>query len=200
MRIPVVVLLLGLALVPARARAATIIFDACTDASYCNQVWMTTSLQPDRTVALQLISPNYWIDADDIWGVNLALAPGWAVGIGSRAVLNAAFSQSDVTIGPYGTFAWAKDGPFLDFDSVILTMTFRKEGGFSSDLEPFVPNELGFIAAAQVRARDDGGDPAFVAARLPSVVNPVPIPEPGTILLFASGLGLMTRRLRDRRQ
>jgi hypothetical protein len=194
-----VLLLMGLA---SRASAATIIFDTCTLAGVCDQLFLQTTLRPDGKVSAVLTSPTVNVPNPLGFGINLLGfgQPGWQITTGlpgARYTGTGLSSFTPVPIGPYGTFNWSLD---LNFPAnpILVEHLFARPGGFTSDLGPFTPNALGFIAAAHVRNRITGvtGD---VAARVPEPpVNPTPVPEPASMLLFGSGLALIARRVYQR--
>jgi hypothetical protein len=180
----IVLFALFILVLSSRADAALIIFDMCTEASLCNELEFHTHLQPGGQITTSL--ENTFVRRVLSFGINIA--PDATMSSGAALV-----SLGAGDVGPYGTFTDRFETPPQFFNYLL---TFRDaDGRFSDDLEPFFANSLGVFLAAEV-LNTQTGTTGFVAARL---VDASPVPEPGTMLLCASGLALIARRARRRR-
>ena len=185
-----VVTLMVFLLVPAaRANAATIIFDFCTTPSLCNEVSFLPQRQPGGQITSSLGGSGI-----DILAFGINFAPDVNVSF-FWPPSNPTATLGPGTIGPYGEFAQRWAGPPVENFQNILIEFRDPDGPFPDALAPFFENSDGFFIAAQIQDSQTG-ETGFVAARLNDIT---PVPEPGTMLLCASGLALIARRARRRR-
>jgi PEP-CTERM motif-containing protein len=183
----VMLALLMLAL-SSRANAASIIFDMCTEASVCNALNFATQLQPGGEITSWLggsslrvveFGINYSSDVTSRFLHGPLLPPFTPLGAGE--------------IGPYGLFTARWQPPDELAPGYNILLEFRDpDGRLPDDLAPFFENSQGIFMASEVRNVRTGAT-GFVAARL---INVTPVPEPGTMLLCASGLVVIARRVR----
>jgi hypothetical protein len=166
----------------ARADADSIAnFDFCTVASLCNKASFTAFIQPGGTLTTYYLGgPLAMVEV----GINYL--PSFEAG-------NFVFAPEMMPlgpgeIGPYGTFVqrWSSStgGNIIEFRD--------PNGPITSDFAPFFENANGVFIAAQVRDINTGAT-GFVAATLN---RDAPVPEPGTMLLFGSGLMIVAKRAR----
>lgn len=182
--------LFGVLGISARANAATIIFDMCTVASLCGQVEYRNDLQlSDGNVVGSLTNQTTFGIRILDFGINLD--PGVEF-----------YSLHGPLAGPYTPLGAGSVGPYGNFTTRFLPPANNQfnlifglddpNGPFASALAPFFENTQGVFFAAQVLDNKTGVT-GFVAARLNDAA---PVPEPGTLLLFGTGLAAVARRAR----
>lgn len=185
-----VIALVGVMLaLSSRADAASIIFDSCTEPALCNKVEFQTVRQPNG-----VIDSSFGGAGIDVlqFGINYASEIDVTFRLGA-ATPTALLGPG--AIGPYGPFTQRWLGPPPE-NFQLIGITFRDPGGpLPHSLAPFFENGNGVFFAAEVRDERSGAT-GFVATTLTDMT---PVPEPGTLLLFASGLALIARRARARR-
>lgn len=185
-----VIALIGVMLaLSSRADAALIIFDFCTEPALCNKVEFQTERQPSG-----VIDSSFGGAGIDVlqFGINYASEIDVTFRLGA-ATPTALLGPG--TIGPYGLFTQRWMGPPVE-NYQLIGITFRDpDGPLPHNLAPFFENGNGFFFGAEVRDERTGAT-GFVSATLTDMT---PVPEPGTLLLCASGLALIARRARSRR-
>jgi hypothetical protein len=104
--------------------------------------------------------------------------------------------------GGLGDFEFVINGPHTAPGATLpLQFTVTRSGGFTSDSDLFEANALGYIFGAHVQ-NFDGGPGGFVGfsdigeGNTPELT---PVPEPASLLLLGTGLGIAARRLRRQR-
>lgn len=173
------------------ASAATIIFDACTSASLCNELSMTTTLTGGVI--------DVTVSADGDYGLFGRTGNNRAFGfnvVGSTAGLSifdvtpgftAVISSGGQQISGFGDFEVFFNGPQTGNGAILpLDFSVSRTGGFLSDMDLFELNSDMYFAAGHLRFNTDGTT-GFVAATWTPVTN-TPVPEPATMLL---GTGLL---------
>ena len=173
------------------ASAATIVFDACTSASLCNELTMTTTLTGGVI--------DVTVSADGDYGLFGASGNNRAFGfnvVGSTDGLSvfdvttgftAVISPTGQQISGYGDFEVYFNGP-TSANGALLPLEFSvsRTGGFLTDMDLFELNSDMYFAAGHLRF-DTDGTTGFVAATW-TPDNSAPVPEPATMLLLGTGL------------
>jgi hypothetical protein len=132
-------------------------------------------------------------DGDNAFGFNVAgnlpvtisnLSPGFTL---------SGFNQ---TVGPFGLFEFVIDAPAGG--QAGLSFTITREGGFFDYNDVFENNADGFAGAANITSFAFPGIPVRSAsvAGANDVLIGTPIPEPGTMMLLATGLAAAWRARR----
>ncbi len=171
------------------ASAAIITFDACTEASLCNQLTMTTTLTSGVIGVNVSAAGNYGLFGQN--GANRAF--GFNV-VGSTAGLSVfnlspgfTFGGTNQQISGYGDFEFFINGPQTGSGALLpLNFSVSRTGGFLSDTALFEMNAAGNLAAAHLRFNTNGTT-GFVASTS-APINSTPVPEPATMILLGTGL------------
>jgi len=106
--------------------------------------------------------------------------------------------------GGFGDFEFVINGPHTAPDAKLpLQFTVTRSGGFTSDSDLYEANALGFVFGAHVKNLD-GGSSGFVGFYESTGVDDstpqlAAVPEPTSLLLFGTGLGIVARQLRNQR-
>jgi hypothetical protein len=182
--------------IPASA-GAIVIFTACDGtAAACSSdgaPWFQVNLDarhdgtnmPGGDARIDFI--NNIIYGDNAFGFNIAgshdglrlfdFSPGYSVG------------GTDESIGPWGTFQYLIDGPPPRSSS--LSFWIGRDEGFMDPMQVLALNDAGFLAGANAYDFFDPSQTATWGAN--QYLNNAPVPEPGTMLLLATGLAAAWR-------
>lgn len=125
------------------------------------------------------------IDPDDLVAIS-NLTPGFSyAGAGDLG-------------GGFGTFEFLINGPHSPNDATLpLHFRVTRAGGFAFDTDLYEPNALGYVFGAHIKELD-GGRSQFIGASVDSEGELAPVPEPGSLLLFGTGLAAAAARLRKK--
>ena len=184
---------------PASA-GAIVIFDVCGGRSECGP-WLKIGLDarhdgtglPGGDVRVEFI--NTIIHGPNAFGFNIAgshdglrffnLSNGYTVG------------GTDENINPFGTFEFSIDGPPAQtFGTPRLSFWIGRDGGFLDPRSVFALNEAGYLAAVNAFNFFDASQTFTAGAD--DVSNLTTVPEPGTMMLLATGLAAAWRARRSR--
>ena len=186
--------------------SAIVYFDACAPAGCSNGTWMT--ITPDARhdgtgmwggdVKVVVQTPSIY--GNNALGFNVA---GSGVTISNLSTGSYSLGGSNESIDPFGTFEFLIDGPAPLTDIRQLSFWLSRDGGFSHAASIFETNAAGYIAATNsyewvynpAVPRYEVG--ATFTEGATGVINPTPVPEPGTMLLLATGLAAAWRSRRS---
>lgn len=123
------------------------------------------------------------IDPDDLVSIS-NLTPGFSyAGAGDLG-------------GGFGDFEFVIDGPHSPNDAALpLHFRVTRTGGFTADTDLYEANGLGYVFGAHIKELD-GGRSQFIGASVNSEGDLAPVPEPGSLLLFGTGLAAVAARFR----
>jgi hypothetical protein len=187
------------------ASGATLVaFDRCTSVSAIT-VPGVDAVSTVSAAACSTFTPSMTISLNsgalDVDFNNPSRAFGFEVGafgfnvVGSREGLTisnlpAGYQPGDIDVtGTFGTFEYFISGGVGRTEDLSFTLT--RDVGFLSPFDLFELNEFGFLAAAA------GPMPGYVfATDMQEIQQPSPIPEPGSMLLLATGLAAVWRSRR----
>jgi len=179
------------------SEAATIVFDQCTFASACGAVTMeVTAFDGTGETSVQVFSSHpIWL-INDVMLFGFDAVPGMAFS-GPRAVV---VTSNLVSHPTFGDFPFSIDLLLSDPIFNGVSFSFEPTDGHL-ELNPFAPNSRNFMALAHVREFNTGEEGFVATGPFPGQqANVVPgfsaVPEPGSILLFATGLAALSRTIR----
>jgi PEP-CTERM motif-containing protein len=106
--------------------------------------------------------------------------------------------------GGLGDFEFVINGPQSGANATLpLSFTVTRTGGFASDSALYEPNALGNIFGAHIHGLDSGEGGFIAFSGSPggqdNAGELAPVPEPASLLLLGTGLGVAARRLRGQR-
>jgi hypothetical protein len=129
---------------------------------------------------------------------------------GSVAISNltAGFSYAGPGVndlgGGFGKFEFVINGPHTAPGATLpLRFTVTRNGGFTSDSDLYEANALGYVFGAHVQNLDTGRGGFIGFYESTDVEDNTPqlaaIPEPASLVLLGTGLGMVARQLRTER-
>jgi hypothetical protein len=103
-------------------------------------------------------------------------------------------------IGPFGSFEFTINGPpALGNNSGVLRFTLSREGGFLNEMDIFEMNAAGYLAGANLFTFNfPTGTLTTFTGGSDRIEVFSPVPEPGSMILLATGLAAAFRTLRRR--
>jgi hypothetical protein len=171
-----------------------VIFNECAGLSGCSsmtQPWLKIDLDArhDGTgvaggdARIEVINPIIY--GPNALGFNISgshsgltifdLSPGYSVG------------GMNEPIGPFGNFDFSIDGPPAQtFGTARAIFWIGRDGGFLDSAAVFTLNQAGYLAGANAFDYFDASRTFTSAAA--GIADIAPIPEPGTMMLLATGL------------
>lgn len=192
-----VLIALGLTVFAAPASAgAVIIFDVCGSAdcfTLGHGIVFNFDARQDGTgfpggaVDVRFSGRPY---GDNAFGFNVAGDQPATISNLSTGFTLSGFNE---TIGPFGTFEFVIDAPPGGRGG--LSFTLMREGGFFDYNDVFAINAAGYAGAANMTSSPFPGFPlqtALVAGDADVLIG-TPVPEPGTMMLLATGLAAAWR-------
>lgn len=104
------------------------------------------------------------------------------------------FGGTNETLGRFGSFEFIIDAPDAGLSG--LSFTVNRDGGFMDLQDVFAMNAAGYVGAAHVTNFFLPNLRELVGGTGDPFNNPTPVPEPGTMMLLATGLAAAWRARR----
>lgn len=187
-------------LLAAPASAAVIVFDECAPAATCGNSSGYAVIDLDARgdgTGLPGGPVNVQVNFGQLFGPG---AFGFNIA-GSQAGLTISnltpgfsFGGTNESIGPFGTFEYIIDGPPQGTYFPVLRFTIGRDDGFLDADAVLEVNTAGYLAGG---TRFDFFDPSNTfTIGASQTLDLAPVPEPGTMMLLATGLAAAWRARR----